>query len=238
MANLRILWDPPLLTDIVDSISIYRAPGTVADCETIISNGTLVASGLPVTQTSYDDLGTPPLSSVTYGVYSVNSAGLSLCAYSSVTLAPNAAQSPTGLGSRAYDFTSTNEAPSGLSAADYTIDGIVNAAPTTLNVAVDLDPKYGIDMGNYVYPLYTTTEEAAFHDIKSGGSGSYNSVTYGDDIYYMPGQGGTTVGTAVPQAFTFNGITFGYDVISTGVEAEKLDETDEGPSSLTAAIQP
>jgi len=107
----------------------------------------------------------------------------------------------------------------------------------TLNVAVDLDPKYGIDMGNYVYPLYTTTEEAAFHDIKSGGSGTYNSVTYGDDIYYMPGQGGTTVGASVPQPFTFNGITFSYDVISTGVEAEKLDETDEGPSGLTAVLQ-
>ena len=59
MANLRITWDPPLLTDIVDSIAIYRVEGATTDCDVIISNGTLVVENLPVEQISYDDLGTP-----------------------------------------------------------------------------------------------------------------------------------------------------------------------------------
>ena len=239
MANLRINWDPPLLTDIVDSISIYRVAGATTDCSVIQSTGTLVAENLPVSQTTYDDLGTPDFSNVTYGVYSVNTAGLSLCAYATLNLPPTAANSPSGIASRIYDLLSASDGPTSLSASDYTITGIANAAPTSLLNSWELTPYFGVDMGKYVYPLYATNNEAKFHDdIVGGGSGTYSSITYLGNVYYMPANGGTTNGSTAPGAFTHNGFTFSYTQIQTGVEAERLDETEEGPSSLTATLQP
>ena len=227
MANLRINWDPPLLTDIVDSISIYRVAGATTDCSVITSTGTLVAENLSVDTTTYDDLGTPDFSNVTYGVYSVNTAGLSLCAYATLNLPPTAANAPSSIASRIYDLLSASDGPTSLGAVDYTITGVANAGPTLMLMSLELTPYFGLDMGSYVYPLYATSLEAAFHDEMSSGSG-----------YYIPTTGGTTNGQTAPGSFINNGFTFAYTQIQTGVEAERLDETEESPSSLTAALQP
>ena len=132
----------------------------------------------------------------------------------------NASDGPTGIAVRTYDLSHVDD------------------GPTSIAVAVELTPNYGLDMGNYVYPLYTTTHEAAYHDQQSGGSGTYNDILYLGITYYIPSNGGTTAGSSAPSNFSFNGFTFSYTQVQTGVEAVRLDETDEGPTSLTAALQP
>ena len=227
MADIRIKWEAPLNQAIVDSIAIYRYDGITTDCAEVSENGVLLTDTLASDSTVYDDLDTPELGLITYGVFSKNPSGLSQCALSSISLEPTISQSPTALITIYLD---SSNAPSGLTQvnADFTV------GPESLTCTLELNPKYGVDVGYYVYPFFLSQAEADYFDSQNGGSGSNHSMTYQSVTYYMPDNGGTHSGSSAPSDIVINGNTFSYDKIDTGVEVAKLDESEEAPTGLTA----
>ena len=227
MADIRIKWEAPLNQAIVDSIAIYRYDGITTDCAEVSENGVLLIDTLASDSTVYDDLDTPELGLITYGVFSKNPSGLSQCALSSISLEPTISQSPTNLITIYLD---ASNAPSGLTQvnADFTV------GPEALTSTLELNPKYGVDVGHYVYPFFLSQAEADYFDSQNGGSGSNHSMTYQSVTYYMPDNGGTHSGSSAPSDIVINGNTFSYDKINTGVEVAKLDESEEAPTGLTA----
>jgi formylglycine-generating enzyme required for sulfatase activity len=227
MADIRIKWEAPLNQAIVDSIAIYRYDGITIDCAEVSENGVLLTDTLASDSTVYDDLNTPELGLITYGVFSKNPSGLSQCALSSISLEPTISQSPTNLITIYLD---ASNAPSGLTQvnADFTV------GPESITSTLELNPKYGVDVGHYVYPFFLSQAEADYFDSQNGGSGSNHSMTYQSITYYMPDNGGTHSGSSAPSDIVINGNTFSYDKINTGVEVAKLDESEEAPTGLTA----
>ena len=227
MADIRIKWEAPLNQAIVDSIAIYRYDGITTDCVEVSENGVLLTDTLASDSTVYDDLDTPELGLITYGVFSKNPSGLSQCALSSISLEPTISQSPTAL---IRIYLDSSNAPSGLTQvnADFTV------GPEALTSTLELNPKYGVDVGHYVYPFFLSQAEADYFDSQNGGSGSNHSMTYQSITYYMPDNGGTHSGSSAPSDIVINGNTFSYNKIDTGVEVAKLDESEEAPTGLTA----
>ena len=178
MADIRIKWEAPLNQAIVDSIAIYRYDGITTDCAEVSENGVLLTDTLASDSTVYDDLDTPELGLITYGVFSKNPSGLSQCALSSISLEPTISQSPTAL---IRIYLDSSNAPSGLTQvnADFTV------GPEALTSTLELNPKYGVDVGHYVYPFFLSQAEADYFDSQNGGSGSNHSMTYQSITYYL-----------------------------------------------------
>ena len=233
MADIRIKWEPPLNQAIVDSIAIYRYDGITTDCSEISENGTLIVDNLASDASVYDDLNTPELGLITYGVFSKNPSGLSQCALSSVSLEPTTSQAPTSLITIYLD---ASNAPSGLTQvnADFTV------GPESLTSTLELSPKYGVDVGYYVYPFFLSQAEANYFDSQNGGDGSNHNhtMTYQSITYYMPNNGGTHTGSSAPSDIVINGNTFSYTKIDTGVEVAVIDESEEAPTGLSLILSP
>ena len=215
MADIRITWEPPIDKSIVDSISIYRYAGETSDCNLILSDGILVVEDLATDSTNYDDLGIANSSYYSYGVFSKNVTGFSPCAHASLSLVPTIDGSPTDL--------------TAVYVAAAPVNGPTNIVPT-----IEVAPKYGIDTGIFVYPLFITEAESNYYDSQFGGTGTSHTMTYNSVTYYMPDNGGTHAGTEAPTFVTINGNDFNYAQVVTGLELGNKPSNNEGPTDLTS----
>jgi hypothetical protein len=91
----------------------------------------------------------------------------------------------------------------------------VNEGSVTLNYRYIESPD-----GAFYYPLFATTAEAAYADEVAGGSGTYHSHTFIDELpssntWYMPSTGGVHAGGSAPS----NTASITYSAISTGVDS-------------------
>ena len=221
MSDFRITWEAPLDTSVVDSIAIFRYNGITSDCSVVLNDGDLVSDTIPVNQTSYDDLGAPELSQVTYAVFSKNAVGYSECALSGESVAPIAIDAPIGLQTTVL---TSAYAPTGLQ----TQDADITVGPEGITAVWQTSPLYAVDGGHYVYPLFLSEAESNYTDSINGGSGASHSMVYNGVTYFMPNTGHTHAGTQAPSIGTY---------FDSGVEVERLDETDEAPRDITAQIE-
>ena len=217
MADIRITWEPPIDKSIVDSISIYRYVGETSDCNLILSDGVLVVEDLATDSTNYDDLGIINSNYYSYGVFSKNVTGFSPCAHASLSLVPTIDGSPTDL--------------TAVYVAAAPVEGPTNIVPT-----IEVAPKYGIDTGIFVYPLFITEAESNYYDSQFGGTGTSHTMTYNSVTYYMPANGATHAGTEAPTFVTINGNDFNYTQIVTGFENGHKPTTGESPTALTLKV--
>ena len=215
MPDIRIEWEAPIDKSVVDSLAIYRYEGITTDCSILTSQGTALAEDLPNDSNFYNDFGTPDFDQVTYGIFSKNQTGLSPCSLASLSIDPSIAAAPSNL------------------TAVYVAAKPVNG-PTNITPTVELAPKYGVDTGIFVYPLFLTETESDFYDSQFGGSGTSHTMTYNSVTYYMPDNGGTHAGTQAPIGVTINGNEFTYSQIVTGVELGNKPSGNEGPTGLTS----
>jgi hypothetical protein len=218
MADIRINWEPPIDKSIVDSVSIYRYAGETSDCNIILSEGVLVVENLAADSDNYDDLGIVDSNHYSYGVFSKNVTGFSPCAHASLSLVPTVDGAPTDL-TAVY----VPAAP---------VEGPTNIIPT-----LEVAPKYGIDTGIFVYPLFITEAESRYYDSQNGGTGTSHTMTYNSVTYYMPDNGSTHAGTVAPVGVTINGNEFNYAQIVTGFEDGHKPTINEGPTNLTSTEQ-
>ena len=148
MADLRIKWESPLNLSVVDSIAIYRYTGLTSDCSVLTDQGTLLTDTLPASQTQYDDLNTPEMGLVTYGVFSKNVTGLSQCAIAQLQMPPTTSKKPLDLTAVYLD---ASNSPTNLITRG---DPELTVGPTSVMAALEISPLYGIDGGYYIYPLF------------------------------------------------------------------------------------
>jgi len=217
MADIRINWEPPIDKSIVDSISIYRYAGETSDCNIILSDGVLVVENLAADSDNYDDLGIADSNHYSYGVFSKNVTGFSPCAHASLSLVPTIDGSPTDL--------------TAVYVAAAPVEGPTNIVPT-----IEVAPKYGIDTGIFVYPLFITEAESDYYDSQFGGTGTSHTMTYNSVTYYMPDNGSTHAGTEAPTFVTINGNDFNYAQVVTGLELGNKPGNNEGPTSLALKV--
>ena len=78
--------------------------------------------------------------------------------------------------------------------------------------------------GIFNYPVFATTEEAEYYDDNSGGTGTYTTTVFPDDptftTWYIPTNGYTNNGTAIPTTDTFLGNPVTYTEITTLTNAD------------------
>lgn len=249
MADLRIKWDPPIRTDIVDSISIYRYPGALSSCQELSSSGVEIASGLTVDTVSYDDLGTPDFEVVTYGVYSVNSGGLSLCSFLTKELMPTLLSAPSGLESSVYDLEAEN-APTELQTGEATLKE--QDAPTSIGARVIYDEAtantfYWMQVnGKYIAPLFRDENQARNAQVNGGALDPVrlsfqvpDQITY--ETWYKPRDvGGTDLAFGDWDSDVFRnvmaigspGVTWVSEYAESYLSQSILDEAKEAPTNL------
>jgi hypothetical protein len=78
--------------------------------------------------------------------------------------------------------------------------------------------------GVFNYPVFNTTEEAEYYDDNNGGTGTYTTTVFPDDptftTWYIPTNGYTNNGTAIPTTDTFLGNPVTYTEITTLTNAD------------------
>jgi len=221
----------------------------LSDCDQISSLGVEIASDLPTDTITYDDLGTPDFEVVTYGVYSVNSSGLSLCSYSTRELAPTLLSAPGDLTSMIYDLTADN-APTSLGTGDATLGE--DAKPLNIEARPVFDEAtastfYWMQVnGKYIAPLFKDENKARWAQINGTFADPVrysfavpNQVPY--ETYYKPADvGGTDLGyeewdSEVWRTSHFRGkanIEWTSEYAESYLSQTILDEAKEAPTGL------
>jgi hypothetical protein len=242
MADLRIKWDPPIRTDIVDSISIYRFSGVLNTCEELTSYGVLIAEDLPVDAVLYNDLGAPDADQFTYGVFSVNNSGLSLCSFDTIYRAPNEISDPTELAAEVYDL-GAEHAPSLLIPGDATL-GIADMPLSLEPRAIDEEENafkayWAVVNGRYIYPLFADQNQAA--EIQANANSSTSAPQqfafgpfFANSMFWKPNGVGSVDGTTRSGVVNFpnTNVEFNWHYTESYSGSIRLSSADTAPRSL------